>query len=260
MEMKRLLDDTVKVIKDAGRMLLDSRATTIEQKGDVANLVTDMDCKVQAFLIECLQKIMPDSHFLVEEEDVHVVRDGYLWIIDPIDGTSNYAYDYRHSAISIALLYDQKVIMGVVYNPYLDELFYSVKGEGSFLNEEKISVKDHDMTSSLILCGTSPYHKEMADKSFTILKELFIQGRDLRRSGSAVLDLCYVACGRVDAFFEYRLSPWDFAAASLIIQEAGGIVECPNDRFGFDKAITIIAGNQHNVPVLRSIVQKYEGK
>ncbi len=260
MEMKKLVAETLSVIKDAGRMILHSCATTIEQKGDVANLVTDMDRKVQEFLIERLQEIKPDSHFLAEEEDVHVVKDGYLWILDPIDGTSNYAYDYQHSAISIALLYDREVIMGVVYNPYLDELFHSVKGEGAFLNEQKIGVKDHTMASSLILCGTSPYHKELVNQSFAILKELFIQGRDLRRSGSAVLDLCYVACGRVDAFFEYRLSPWDFAAASLIIQEAGGIIECPNDVWGFDKAITIIAGNKHNISSLRNIVQKHEDK
>lgn len=255
--MKSLLEQTIVIIKEAGEKLRDSHAQVIQEKGDVANLVTDMDCKIQDFLVASLKKIRPDSHFLVEEEEQHLVHDDYLWIIDPIDGTTNYAYDYRHSAISIAFLHRKEVIMGVVYNPYTDELFHSIKGEGAFLNGQPIHVQDRPMESSLILCGTSPYHKHMVDTSFEILKTLFVRGRDLRRSGSAVLDLCYVACGRVDAFFEYRLSPWDFAAASLLIQEAGGLIECPNGVWGFEKAITIIAGNPNNIKELRAIVQEH---
>lgn len=256
MNLQTICRNTEALIKEAGAMMISFEIQEIKEKGDVANIVTDMDIKVQKFLIEGLKDILPNSDFLAEEENVQGDTDGYLWIIDPIDGTSNYAYGFKHSAISIALSHHGKGIMGVVYNPYLDELFTAIHNDGAFLNHVPIQVQQHDLRSSLTICGTCPYEKEYANETFEVMKQLFVQGRDIRRSGSAVLDLCYVAAGRCDAFYEYHLSPWDYAAASIIIKEAGGIVDAIGAEFNILKRVGIIAGNVKNIEAIKTLVYK----
>lgn len=241
------------ILRQAGDMIRNHMVSDIRDKGDQANLVTDMDVTVQKFLIEKLSEILPGSGFLAEEDDVHEETDGFLWVIDPIDGTTNYIYDYRHSAISVALLEHHEAVFGAVYDPYLDEMFIAAKGQGAYRNDKRIRVSQRELASSLIMCGTTPYEKEFAQETFDIMRRMFLVGKDIRRSGSAVLDLCYVACGRVDGFYEQRLSPWDYAAGVLLILEAGGKVVTLDGDMQYTKRIGLIAGNAANVEDLAAV-------
>ena len=220
MDYREIAYQMEKIAKGAGQLIKQKEACEISEKKDAANLVTNMDIASQRYIIERCSKLIPDSRFFAEEEGRQELGETYTWVIDPIDGTTNYAYDYRHSCISIALLYKKKGIIGVIYDPYLDECFVGVDGEPSTCNGKVIHAADHDLKHALIMLGTSPYNKKLADKTFDSAKKLFLQGRDIRRSGSAALDICYVACGRVDAFYEAQLSLWDYAAGYVIAVNA----------------------------------------
>lgn len=234
-------------LRQAGKMMTTNSFTEVKDKGNVANLVTDMDVKVQDFIIQALSTIIPNSSFLAEENDLHEETDGFMWVIDPIDGTTNYIYDFHHSAISVALVYEHEAILGVVYDPYLDEMFIAGKGSGAYLNDQPIRVSKNGLGNSLIMCGTTPYDKAYAQVTFDVMRRMFMAGKDIRRSGSAVLDLCYLACGRVDGFYEHRLAPWDFAAGLLIILEAGGRIMPLDGRIQFSSKVGFIAGNANNI-------------
>lgn len=250
--MKEMMD----IAKEAGIRIKNDRDFSVSEKTDAANIVTTMDIQIQNFILGRLEQLLPEAKVIAEEDNVHSFDNGYVWIVDPIDGTTNYAYDCKHSCISIALLNENDGYIGVVYNPYLDELFYAKKGEGSFLNGKPLNVTERSMNESLVIMGTAPYRKDKADYTFEIAKRLFVNGRDIRRSGSAVLDLCYVACGRYDAFFEADLAVWDRAAASLIISEAGGIVEAIEpDVWNYERSIGVIAGNKNNIKDLKALVK-----
>ncbi len=256
METKKLVEEVSAVAKEAGKFILNREKIDISVKGDVANIVTNMDIAVQKLILSKLKMILPEAKIIAEENNVFGFDEGYVWVVDPIDGTTNYAYDCKCSCISIALLYEKEGYIGVVYNPYLDELFVGVKGEGSTLNEKSIHVNDNKLASSLIVVGTTPYDKAKADVTFDNLKQLFLHGRDIRRSGSAVLDLCYIACGRFDAFYEACLAPWDYSAASIIVSAANGKVETIAPAvWGYEKSIPIIAGNKNNFNEIKNIVK-----
>ena len=143
-------------------------------------------------------------------------------IVDPIDGTTNFIKDYHTSCISVGIINDGIKAAGVVYNPYLNEMYYAIKGEGAFLNDKRIHVSDEPLSNGIVLFGTSPYYEELNEKSFEMAFDYFKKALDIRRSGSAAIDLCSIAAGRAEVYFELRLSPWDYAAASLILTEAGG--------------------------------------
>ncbi len=250
----KLLDAVKEIAYNAGEFMREGMIHTVKSKSDASNIVTDMDVKTQDFVIRELMPLIPDAKFFAEEKENQELDASYTWIIDPIDGTTNYAYDYRHSCVSIALAKDRKPILGVCADPYLHEVFFALKGHGAYCNDRIIHVSDYDLTHSLIMCGTSPYHKQYADVTFTKMKELFLTGRDIRRSGSAVLDLCYLACGRVDAFYEAHISFWDYAAASFILMESGGIFHPFDGQWGDLEPIGIAAGNPQNINELLDIV------
>lgn len=199
----------------------------IKVKDGDDNYVTAYDIETQKRLIESLSKIVPDAEFLAEESGLDTsAPQGLYFVIDPIDGTTNFMHSLSHSAVSVALCNGDETVFGCVMNPYLNECFCAVRGEGAFLRkngiEFPISVSDRTINNALVSFGTTPYDKSHAQKTFSRVCEFFTLCRDIRRGGSAALDLCYVAAGRYDVFFELTLSPWDFAAASLIIKEAGG--------------------------------------
>lgn len=167
-----------------------------------------------------------------------------IYIVDPIDGTTNFMKGYQMSAISAALAKDGEVICGVVYNPYLDELFTAGKGQGAFLNGKPIHVSGAPLSEGLVLFGTSPYHESLAEQSFQTAYQYFKQALDVRRSGSAALDLCSIAAGRAELFFELILQPWDYAAGSLLIQEAGGVItDMEGGQITLDCPCSILATN-----------------
>ena len=218
-----------------------------EKHGEV-NYVTIYDEKVQAFLIENIKKIYPNATFIAEEKDNdnNALNSELCFIIDPIDGTTNFIRDYKTSSISVGVWSFGEPIFGAVLNPYLGELYTAEKGKGAFLNGQKITVSDKDLKETIFAFGSSPYYKqELGEKTFDIAKKFFFECADIRRSGSAALDFCHLASGRIDLFFECRLSPWDFAAGSIIVKEAGGIItDLDGNELNFSSPRSILCGNQ----------------
>ena len=217
----------------------------IDIKSGVADLVTEYDKKIQEHLEIGLRKILPEAKFIGEEGSSDELSDeGYAFIVDPIDGTTNFVKDYHTSAISVALLKGREAVAGVVYNPYLDETFSAIKGQGAFLNGKKISVSSQPLDKALVLFGTAPYDKHLFKETLEILSDYFYKALDIRRCGSAALDLCSVACGRAELYFELVVSPWDFAAGKLLVEEAGGVVTTLDGKpLSFDGKTSIIAKN-----------------
>lgn len=227
MEQDQLLKQITDAVRACGEIILhaDRSKSCIDEKAGHANFVTTYDKKVQQELQEKLLQILPEAVFVGEEEDIHAsIAEGYAFIVDPIDGTTNFIKNYHVSAISVGLARDGERYLGVVYNPYLNEMFTAVKGQGACLNGEPIHVSSEPLHNGIVLFGTAPYYEELSRKSFEMAYDYFKKALDIRRSGSAALDLCSVAAGRAEVFFELRLSPWDFAAGSLIVEEAGGRV------------------------------------
>ena len=211
--------------REAGQILLHASHPKIMEKSGHANFVTETDEKVQAFLIDRLSALLPDAAFLGEEDGQDVftekMRQGYVFVIDPIDGTSNFIYQYHPSVVSIGLLRNKEPYMGIVYNPYDDMMFSAVSGQGAYLNGERIMSSDAPLSDSLAVFGTAPYYTELRDDTFAIAKDLIAKCVDIRRSGTAAWDMCCVAMGRCALYFELRIQLWDYAAAALIAKEAG---------------------------------------
>lgn len=243
-----LLNQIIEVAKHCGGIIknADRSDIGISDKAGKANFVTAYDSKVQKIAKEKLEEILPEAGFLGEEDDVATdLTKEYVFIVDPIDGTTNFIKDYKGSCISIGLTKNGKRYLGVVYNPYLDEVFYAVKGSGAFLNGKQIHVSKEDLSNGIVLFGTAPYNEELAKKSFELAYDYFTKALDLRRSGSAAIDMCSVAAGRAELYFEMLVSPWDFAAGALIIEEAGGIVSTIDGKeLGNFEKTTILARNK----------------
>lgn len=204
---------------------VDADASQIHIKPGPANFVTDYDVAVQTRLMENLSRIVPGANFFAEEKENSpaLLKNAWCFIIDPIDGTTNFIHDMRASVISVGLFYDEKPVFGAVYDPYGDEMFYAVSGKGAFVNGRPIHVSSRPFAEALVCFGSAPYDRAvLAKQSFAIAAAMFDGCADIRRSGSAALDLCYLAAGRTEVFFEAVLSPWDYAAGSIILQEAGG--------------------------------------
>lgn len=243
-----LLKKIIKLAKKSGKIMLnaDRSNLNINDKEGHGNFVTKYDKMVQNAIFDGLKKILPEANFVGEEDDEHAeIIDGYTFIVDPIDGTTNFINDYKLSSISIGLLKDKEPFLGVVYNPYLKEIFYAVKGHGAFCNGKQIHVSDKALEDSIVMFGTAIYYEELFEETMETAKNYLSHATDLRRSGSAAIDLCNVAAGRADAFFELRLCPWDYCAGSLIIQEAGGVCVGFNKQpLTFDKKQGVLAANK----------------
>lgn len=219
-----MLEQIKALAKEAGKILLEAVSAQVTAKDGVGNFVTDYDVRVQKLIFDRLREIHPTASFMGEEDENHSADlSGDCFIVDPLDGTQNFINGYRHSAVSIGMTRGGEPVLGVVYNPYLDELFWAEKGKGAYCNGVPIRTSSAPLSESVLLFGCSSYNREQTDYTFRLLRQLFDRALDLRSSGSAALDLCYVASGRVNLFFEYQLSPWDYCAGSLILSEAGGI-------------------------------------
>ena len=210
--------------REAGQLLLHARGILAECKTGHRDVVTAYDRRVQELLIERFSEALPDARFFCEENDRHDdLHAAHVFIIDPIDGTMNFVRGFHHSCISAAYMRKGAVCAAAVYNPYVDEMFSAVLGEGAWLNGRPIHVSDAPLSESVVCVGTSPYDVKLADRGFALMKAAFLAGLDIRREGSAELDLCSVAAGRAGLYFELGLSLWDYAAGMLIVQEAGGV-------------------------------------
>jgi myo-inositol-1(or 4)-monophosphatase len=195
----------------------------IDHKGAI-DLVTTVDRESERTIVDVLRRGFPDHSILAEEEtNLKLGESPYRWIIDPLDGTTNFAHGYPQFGVSIALEYDAQIILALVYDPVRRECFRAIHGQGATLNGNAIRVsKVTDLDESLLATGFPYDQREHADYYLSFFKAFMTRCQGIRRNGSAALDLCYVACGRVDGFWELKLKPWDTAAGALIVAEAGG--------------------------------------
>ncbi len=223
-----MLNFAIETARDAGRVLLEKfgRIDTITKKGDI-NLVTEADLASEALIIERIKSHFPRHSILAEEAGNAVVigdEGGHKWIIDPLDGTTNYAHGYPCFCVTMALENDGEIVIGVTYDPTRDELFTAEKGKGAALNGKPMRVSSNDVLGNSLLVTGFPYDIKQREDFARHLTELLLNSRGVRRDGSAALDMAYVACGRFDGFWEEGLNPWDVAAGKILIEEAGGTV------------------------------------
>lgn len=253
--MDRMLENIKDIVMEAGALFCNrSAAAEIKKKGR-ADYVTTVDMSVQQLIQNKLTALYPHIQFMSEEQDNRTIdKDGLFWVLDPVDGTTNLIHDYQASAISLALIKQRQIILGTIYHPYLHEMYTAIKGKGSFLNGKRIFVSNVEcLEDSLIAIGTSPYYKEMAKGNFDIFQRLYCDVQDIRRSGSAAIDMAYVACGRLEGYFERKLKLWDYAAGTLLIREAGGSVRTySEDEIGVDNVADVVCGNKKIVNKLFS--------
>lgn len=226
-------EQLLSLIKEAGLFINKEKGNIGEQQIDTKShnsFVTYVDKQAEKILVEGLKKLIPDSGFIAEEDTAGETNSDWRWIIDPLDGTTNFISNIYPVSVSVALQYKQKTIAGVIYEIGQDELFYAFEGEKAMLNGKPISVSNATKLSHTLIATGFPYYDyNKINNYMEVLSEFMQKTRGIRRLGSAATDLAYVACGRFDAFYEYSLSPWDVAAGAFIVQQAGG---CVNDFSG----------------------------
>lgn len=246
------------IVREASALML-TDTFDITQKGGVENIVTSSDVAVQNFLCTRLAESMPGCGFLCEEEDMQDVSHEYTWIIDPIDGTANYARGIAQCAICVGLYHSGRMEMSVVYLPRTGEMFWAERGKGAWLGDKRICVSNRPFSNSVLSTALPVYHKEYTRVCSDIITEAFVQINDVRRFGAAAPELCYLAMGRTELYFELLLSPWDFAAASLVVEEAGGCLCRPDgEPLNFTKPSGVVAANSAlNLALMSEITKKH---
>ncbi len=245
--MEQLVSKICALVKSCGSIVLqaDREGMDIDSKSGIANFVTEYDKMVQERLRIGLLSLCPQATFIGEEgARTAFSAQGEFFIVDPIDGTTNFIKDYHISCISVAYVQDGVLTASVIYNPYLNEMYKAIRGKGAFCNEKPVSVSRQPLENGIVLFGTSPYNAELSKKSFEMAYDYCQKALDIRRSGAAVWDLCCIASGRAELFFELQLSPWDYAAGTLLVREAGGIVTTVDGgEITLDKPCSILARN-----------------
>lgn len=255
LDFSKLERKTASIVKAAAKIM--ERGTgKIHEKAGAANLVTDADLSVQCFLQNRLRKLLPRSGFLCEEENVADADKELLWVIDPIDGTTNFARGIPECAISVGLLYKMEPVLGVVYAPRLKLLFTAVKGKGAFCCGKPIRTSEKTFAQALFCTGLCVYQKELSDRCSAIIAQTYPLCSDIRRFGSCALELCYLAMGRCDLLFEIRTYPWDYAAGYVILTEAGGVLRGYHGQTLDFESMTMLLGanNAANFEKLDQIV------
>ncbi len=245
------LNVAIEIAKEAGRFLKINlgKVKNIQTKKEEINLVTEIDKESEKKIVEFIKSKFPHHSILAEESGEAKSDSGYKWIIDPLDGTTNYTHSFPVFCVSIALEYKGEVILGVIYDPNFDELFWAEKGKGAFLNGKKISVSKTDKLIKSMLATGFPYNvRENPDNCIEHFVNFLMEAQAIRRLGSAALDLAYVACGRLDGFWEVNLNPWDVAAGKIILEEAGGkITDFYGNEFSiYTKGVVASNGLIHN--------------
>ncbi len=223
------LTAALEIVRQCGDRLLEKQAQlkslTVRDKG-LNQLVSEADVEAEEALVRGLGSILPEAAFITEEGTVaQAGEESLAWIIDPLDGTTNFLHGLPVFSVSVALARGKEILAGIVYIPALGECFHAVQGDGAFLNGQAIRVSEApDLSQSLLATGF-PYTDFHGTEAYLqVLRDFMQQTRGLRRMGSAAIDLAYTACGRFEGFFEYGLAPWDVAAGALLVQEAGGRV------------------------------------
>ena len=248
------------IVREASALMDRSGAFDVHDKGTLENIVTSSDLAVQHYLTRHLKEHFPEVGFLCEEEDLRDVsgHDAF-WVIDPIDGTANYARGSENCCISVALVEKGESVLGIVYSPWRGELYTAEKGKGAFCNGKPLRVSRRPFSQGILFTAMSTYHKEWAKTCSDIIYDVYMECNDVRRTGSAAIELCLMASGYAELYFEMRLMPWDYAAASLVLTEAGGSV-CGLDGKApslSQPSMLLAANNRENCQRLLDFVRRH---
>lgn len=249
----------IRLVKSMRNIVVDEEYYKDVRLKGKADFVTAVDLRISTELKGKLKELYPEIGFLSEEEDGQLSDP--CWILDPIDGTANLVYGMKQSSISLGLYSEGRIIFGVVYNPYSRECYHASLGKGAYLGKKKLQVSNRVLSDSIIEVGVASTHKEWADTTFKIIRSIFDSCLDIRRICSSALDLCYMADGRIDGYVEPSLQPWDIAAGSLILEEAGGqISDYQGNPIDFSKKTSVLASNNKIHKDLQDILKESLGE
>ena len=257
-ELARLEEELIEIVGRAAALIKDA-PFEIDEKGGKANIVTSSDLKCQQFLYGELASLVEGAGFLGEEEDLRDLGHEYVWVIDPIDGTANYSRGIADCGISVALVYKGQAVLGVVRAIFTGDVFSAHRGGGARLNGKPIKVSSRDFAGGILCTAMSVYNKRFAKMCGDVIYEAYMQCNDVRRFGTCALELCYLAAGRCDLYFEIRVFPWDYAAGYLILREAGGVLRgLRGEELDFRKVTLLVgANNEENYEKLDAIVNSH---
>ena len=253
-----ILDTALEISDQAAELirLSSKKIKSFKSKGEISNLVTQTDIEADKLISSKIKETFPEHNIVSEELGSNNLHSDYTWYIDPIDGTNNFVHNYPSFAVSIGIFYKDNPFAGVVYDIPNSEKYYALKNQGSYCNDSQISVsKTEQFKEGLFVTGFIPYDEKYIDKNLQIIKNINLNSHGVRRLGAASLDMCHVAKGVLEGFWEYNLQPWDTAAGNIIVTEAGGIVsDDKNKNFDFGKCIIASNGRVHDEFV--DIIQK----
>lgn len=256
-DYKKICQDCLPLVKRTGEFIIEHlfqvQNDDVETK-DLNSLVSYVDKEAEVQLVAGLKKIIPDAGFITEENTIVQESKEATWIIDPLDGTNNFLHRIPHFAISLALIVDSEIVVGIVQNVYSRETFFSWKGGGAFLNDQKIQVSTTKNLTNAIIATGFPYKVESIEPIIGTLSHLIRNARGVRRFGAAALDLAYVACGRFDAYYETSINAWDIAGGVLLVTEAGGSVGDYDSGTEYLSKGNIIASTPALYPELCTII------
>lgn len=264
MDLKTLCQQVCMLAGETGQFIREEREHFHHDAVEVKSfnqLVSYVDKTAEEKLVAGLQHLLPEAGFITEEQTVATSQREYMWIIDPLDGTTNFIHNLPIYSVSIGLWHNDRVVLGVVYEINHDEMFYAWKDGGAYLNGKRISVKTNaHLSHSLLATGFPYYDFKVMEQYLSALQYLMKHTQGMRRMGSAAVDLAYTACGRFDGFFEYGLSPWDVAAGICLIEEAGGVVK---DFYGGSDCLfgkTILGASTALYPEFAKVISDRFGK
>lgn len=254
-----ILEILISAERESAELMREAHGVMAECKTGRRDVVTEYDRRVQELMMLRIRENVPGAAFFCEESDRRDdINAEHMFIIDPIDGTMNFVHSLNHSCISAAYMSRGELRAAAIYNPYVDELFTAVKGQGAKLNGAPIHTADGSLSENLCVCGTAPYNMELLDRTFALMKAACTAALDIRRQGSAALDLCTAAAGRAGVYFELQTSLWDFAAGKLIVEEAGGIcLDIDGNEMPLDGAkSSVLAGSHECVKEFLAIAKR----
>ncbi len=261
MNLEVLTKEVIALAREVGSFLKDERKkfklSDIEYKGH-SNLVSYVDKAAEEKIVKRLLELLPEAGFITEEETINKTGEVYNWIVDPLDGTTNFIHGLPLYSVSIALEQNKELVLGVVFEVNLDECFYAWKDGGAYVNGESISVSPHSQLSDTLIATGFPYFNfEKETQYLNIVRELMQQCHGVRRMGSAAVDMAYVACGRFDAYFEYNINLYDIAAGAVIVREAGGSAFNFAGGDEFYHSREMIASNGKVGEAMKEVVQRH---
>ncbi len=258
-----MLGKIVDTVRESGRMVASAKEFTVEDKGTRENVVTSIDIENEAFLRRRLTDLVPGSSFVGEEgDDNPILEEGYTWIVDPIDGTMNFSRGIPEVGISVALFKDGEPYIGVVHNPFTGAMYHSEIGKGTWRNGNPVKVSDRPAEDCILSTAWCCYEKSLSRRVFQVSEDLYPRINDIRRIGTAAVELSMLSEGAVDMYFEIRLSPWDYAAGLTCVKAAGGVFHGIDSDVRYDRPSPVLCANsQDNLDILAESVRKaFDGR